>query len=66
MILCDTVFLDGSKESFHHHFDTLDVFGKYSGCKINLSTSEAVWIGSKRGCLDFPLSIKAFPEKNTV
>ena len=45
--------LDGSRESFDPLFDSLDVFGKYSDCKINLSKSEAVWIGSNRGCLDF-------------
>ena len=25
-----------------------------SGCKINFNKTEAVWIGSKKGCLDFP------------
>ena len=47
-------FLDGSQESFTQLFETLNVFSKFSGCKINLNKTEAVWIGSKRGCLDFP------------
>ena len=48
------MFLDGSQESFTQLFETLNVFSKFSGCKLNLNTTEAVWIGSKRGCLDFP------------
>ena len=36
-------------------FDILNKFGRLSGCKVNLTKTEAVWIGSKRGCQDFPL-----------
>ena len=50
-------FLDGSQESFTQLFETLNVFSKFSGCKINLNKTEAVWIGSKRGCLDFPACV---------
>ena len=47
-------FLDGSNDSFSQLFDTLSTFGKYSGCKINFNKTEAIWIGSKKGCQDFP------------
>ena len=48
-------FLDGSKTSLENLFDVLNAFGKYSGCKINLTKSEAIWIGSKKGSTDtFP------------
>lgn len=43
-------FLDGSVTSFFVLFEFLDKFGKYSGCKINFNKTEAVWIGSKKGC----------------
>ena len=33
----------------------MNIFGRCSGCKINLAKTEAIWIGSKRGCQDFPL-----------
>ena len=53
----DTVcFLDGSVKFFDNLFETLKVFSKLSGCKINLSKTEAIWIGSKRGCTNFPAS----------
>ena len=43
----DTVFfLDGSKESFDNLFEILNI--------LNFGKTEAVWIGSKKGCLDFP------------
>ena len=48
-------FINGSRGSFESLFDILNTFGKYSGCKINVTKTEAVWIGSKRGCQDFPL-----------
>ena len=49
-------FLDGSDNSFFQLFECLSNFGKFSGCKINFSKTEAVWIGSKRGCQLFPYS----------
>ena len=48
-------FVDGSEDSFKTLFDILDIFGRCSGCKINVAKTEAIWIGSKRGCQDFPL-----------
>ena len=44
-------FLDGSQDSFDNLFATLDKFANCSGCKINLSKSEAIWIGAKRDLL---------------
>lgn len=49
-------FLDGSDISFSELFVTLSNFGKYSGCKNNFSKTEAIWIGSQKGCQDFPYS----------
>ena len=43
-------FIDGARDSFKVLFDILNKFGRYSGCKINLTKTEAVWIGSNRGC----------------
>ena len=51
-----TCFLDGSYDSFNHLFNTLNSFAKSSGCKINLSKSNAVWIGAKKGSQYFPFS----------
>ena len=51
-----TCFLDGSHGSFFNLFNTLDRFALCSGCKINLTKSEAIWIGSKVGSSNFPLS----------
>lgn len=47
-------FIDGSNESFNQLFNILGKFGKFSGCKINLTKTEAIWIGSKKGCQEFP------------
>ena len=59
MLADDTVcYIDGSKESFENLFDTLSIFGKCSGCKINLSKSKSVWIGSKKGSQVFPFQDK--------
>ena len=49
-----TCFIDGSKDSFENLFHTLNIFGKCSGCKINMSKSESILIGSKKGVQDFP------------
>lgn len=49
-----TCFIDGSDDSFTNLFATFDKFAECSGCKINMSKSEAIWIGSKRGSNLFP------------
>ncbi|KAK6171730.1 hypothetical protein SNE40_018168 [Patella caerulea] len=43
-----TLFLDGSKQSFHSALDTLDQFASISGLKINSFKTKIVWIGSKK------------------
>jgi len=53
-----TCFLDGSKNSFQHLFDTFDKFASCSGCNLNLNKTEAIWIGSKKGILIFHLRTK--------
>ena len=45
----DTEFiLDGSKEYFENAIETLDLFAKMSGLKINYDKSQVIWIGSKK------------------
>ena len=58
-------FIDGSINSFKHLFDILNIFGKYSGCKINLTKTEAIWIGAKRGCQTFPFINQGITWKNS-
>ena len=41
-----TCFIDGSENSFQSLFDTIDFFSESSGCKLNISKSEAIWIES--------------------
>ena len=50
-------FLDGSKTSFDNLFKVLTCFGDCSGCKINLSKTEVIWIGSKQGSTERFLSV---------
>ena len=58
--------VDGSRDTFNTLFDIVNKFGKYSGCKINLSKTEAVWIGSKRGCQEFPLEDQGVTWKSST
>ena len=58
-----TCFLSGSDDSFHNLFTTLDTFGICSGCKLNFSKSEAIWIGSKREIKIVLIGIKVSFEK---
>ena len=44
-----TCFLQGDLGSFQALFSVLDKFASFSGCKINLSKSEAIHIGSLKG-----------------
>lgn len=44
-----TCFLQGNLESFQNLFDTLNEFARVSGCKVNMSKSEAIHIGSLKG-----------------
>ena len=40
--------LDGNRESFEETFSTLDKFSKASGLKLNVSKTNAIWLGSQR------------------
>ena len=44
-----TCFLHGDLDSFENLFDTLRDFATFSGCKINMSKSEAIHIGRLKG-----------------
>ena len=59
-----TCFLDGSALSFDSLFDILNNFAICSGCKMNLSKTEAIWIGAKKGCINFPHSEKGLTWKS--
>lgn len=48
-------FIDGTMNSFNSLMEILNNFGRCSGCKLNLTKTEAIWIGSKRLCQEFPL-----------
>lgn len=50
-----TCFLQGDLESFEVLFSTLDKFASFSGCKLNMSKSEAIHIGSLKGTNFHPL-----------
>ena len=51
-----TCFIDGSNNSFRSLFDIIETFSHTSGCKLNLSKSEAIWIGSNKGSQVYPFS----------
>ena len=45
-----TLFLDGTENTFKKAIQTLDLFAKISGLKINNDKTQIVWIGNKRNC----------------
>ena len=53
-----TCFINGSDSSFKSLFDTIEIFSQSSGCRLNVSKSEAIWIGSKKGTQLYPFSDK--------
>ena len=58
-------YLDGSDTSFSQLFITLVQFGRLSGCKLNFTKTEAIWIGSKKGHQDFPYTDRGVSWKNS-
>ena len=44
-----TIFLDGSETSLQSALNVLEIFGTYSGLKVNKEKTQIVWIGSKKG-----------------
>lgn len=51
-----TCFIDGSENSFQSLFDTIEFFSESSGCRLNISKSEAIWIGSKEDLTSYPFA----------
>ena len=51
-----TCFLNGDPDSFTKLFEILNEFASISGCKINLSKSEAIHIGALKGSTFYPFS----------
>ena len=43
-----TLFLDGSQSSLQAALNTLEIFGSYSGLKINKDKTKTIWIGNKK------------------
>ena len=43
-----TIFLDGTKSSLQAALNILEVFGNYSGLRINTDKTKIIWIGKKR------------------
>ena len=43
------VFTRGDDLSLSSLFDLLDIFGRVSGCKTNMSKTKAIWIGINKG-----------------
>ena len=43
-----TIFLDGSENSLRHTLNILEIYGNYSGLKMNKEKSELVWIGKEK------------------
>ena len=42
------ILLDGNRDSFEETFVTIDKFSKASGLRLNVSKTNAVWLGSQR------------------
>ena len=47
-----TLILNGSSESLQAALNTLEIFGSYSGLKVNTDKTQIVWIGKKKNCKD--------------
>ena len=55
-------FLDGFDNSFNNLFESVSIFGRYSGCR---SKTEAIWIGSKKGCVERPHVLRGISWKTS-
>ena len=44
-----TLFLDDSEISLQLALNVLEIFGIYSGLKVNKEKTQLIWIGSKKG-----------------
>ena len=53
-----TLFLDGSQNSLQAALNTIEIFGSYSGLKMNKNKTKAIWIGKRKHSID-KLSVNA-------
>ena len=61
-----TCFLNGDLVSINNLFDTLEKFGTFSGCKVNILKSEGIWLGSLKKSREKPFSEKGLVWGNSV
>ena len=47
-----TMILDGTKNSLQMSLNTIEIFGTYSGLKMNKEKTQLIWIGKKRNSKD--------------
>ena len=47
-----TLLLDGSEHSLVAALNTLEIFGSFSGLKMNLEKTKVIWVGRKKFCKD--------------
>ena len=47
-----TIIMDGTEKTLQATLNTLEVFGTYSGLKMNTSKTKIIWIGRKKFCKD--------------
>ena len=47
-----TIFLDGSRDSLLAALNTLEIFGTFSGLKVNTDKTKIVWLGKKKHSAD--------------
>ena len=40
-----TLFLDGSQNSLQAAINTIELFGSFSGLKMNINKTKVIWIG---------------------
>ena len=59
-------FLHGDLDSFENLFDTLRHFATFSGCKINMSKSEALHIGRLKGSAFKPFNSEGMVWKDNT
>ena len=43
-----TLILDGSQQSLQNALNILEIFGTYSGLKVNTDKTKIIWIGKKK------------------
>ncbi len=54
----DTTGILADVTSAKEFLKTVNIYGSFSGLKVNVDKTEAMWLGTKRGCRDCPLGIQ--------